>query len=109
MKRKIFIKVYSSEADNRAIKDLAAALRIPVSKLCRDAVLGIKLSGPPPMVPQVNRQTYLELSRIGNNLNQIALAMNQKLPVPGTDVNSALAGLVQALKTVRSQVVGQSQ
>lgn len=63
---------------------------------------------PRPLIPEVNRETYLELGRIGNNLNQQtrachqALHEGQTLPVSPEQIEAVAAQVEQ----VRLAVLG---
>ncbi len=46
---------------------------VPRAVFVRQAVEGVKISPP---IPQINIETRVELSKIGNNLNQIARILN---------------------------------
>lgn len=77
----------------------------------RREILGKDVAAPSrPPVPEVNRQLYLELGRIGNNLNQqakachIALQQGQSLPVnPET-----IAAVADKVNQVRLALLGAS-
>jgi hypothetical protein len=68
-------------------------------------VLGAVLPKVP--APKVDQDTYLALSRIGNNLNQIARRINSPHEViPGSnEIQTSLAELEEALKRVRLGVL----
>ena len=51
------------------LQEVSSNVQISVSECVRRAAFGRKL--PPPPVPSINREAYVELSRIGNNLNQM--------------------------------------
>ena len=53
-----------------------AASRLSLSEFIRAAALRRRL--PPQAAPEVNRRTYEELARIGNNLNQLARAVHAR-------------------------------
>lgn len=54
-------------------------------------------------VPTVNRDTYLELARIGNNVNQLAKAANQ---AGYQNDNEALGKLWDLIQQTRRELVG---
>lgn len=100
---KRYIKVTVNAQEEAAIKALAAGIGQPVSKICREAVLGRDLPKPAPVVPAINRDAYIQLCGVANNLNQIAHVMNTG---GSTDVNNALVALANAVKTMRNQLIG---
>lgn len=56
------------------------------------------LGRPPRMVPELNRQAWLELARLAGNLNQLAQAVNQgRKDLPQVDFE-ALRALTQQLR-----------
>lgn len=61
------ITVRFSDVELVALFEKADRLRLPPSDLLRRAALGQKL---PRAVPEINLKTYLELGRVGNNVNQ---------------------------------------
>lgn len=62
------------------------------------------LSAVPNIVPALNREAWLELSRVGSNLNQIARVLNSD-PVIAPATIEALA---QSLKEFRLALIGGS-
>lgn len=57
------------------------------------------LSKPPRTIPELNRQAWLELSRLAGNLNQLARAVNEGRgrDLPQVDFEG-LRGLIQRLR-----------
>lgn len=62
------------------------------------------LSAPPRIVPELNREAWLELSRVGSNLNQIARVLNTD-PVIDPSTVEALA---RSLREFRLALIGGS-
>lgn len=61
------------------------------------------LSAPPRIVPELNQQAWLELSRLAANLNQLSRAVNEgRLERPLVD----LAELRQQVQKLRQQLLG---
>lgn len=50
---------------------------VSYSRYIRAGLFGYPRPRPRPIIPQVNRFTYIELSRIGNNINQQSTAINK--------------------------------
>jgi len=69
------IRLTTDERDSLQIT--AQSRGLSLSAFVRTIVLGLKLPTATP--PEINRRTYLELARIGNNLNQLARAVNSGL------------------------------
>ena len=70
--RKIFsIRLSSKERQSIEIKADSAGMKL--GEYIRATVLEQKI---PPSIPETNRKIYIELRRIGNNINQIARAVN---------------------------------
>lgn len=76
LKRQKF-DVYLSAEDLAAIRDNAAAVRMPLRTFIRQAAIGRRLRA---RVPVADREAAEQLARIGNNLNQIAHALNSGAP-----------------------------
>ena len=83
----------ATKDEAKQIKAKAKIRGISPGEFCRVAALGKKL--PAGIVPELNRKSWMELSRIGNNLNQIAKNLNQG----GGD-----SGLVPVLEDLKSQI-----
>lgn len=59
----------------------------------------------PPYIPAINRQAYVELSRLGSNLNQVVRAFNAigSSPEYMADIQSLLAELRLSLIQLRKE------
>jgi len=69
--------------------------------------IALKRRMPPGCAPEVNRETYNQLRRVGNNLNQLAHSINSGSNPVGIDPN--LLGELRALvKEIGFQVLGAS-
>ncbi|MCP3960549.1 MAG: MobC family plasmid mobilization relaxosome protein [bacterium] len=69
------VTVRFTAADYQALKERALEDRAPVSELIRHAAL--KLPALPARRPLVDRDLINQLSRLGNNLNQLTRLMHQ--------------------------------
>ena len=101
------VRLTLGERDQLA--ETARGLGISISTYIRQVVLSRPL---PPRravrpIPEVNRETYHALGRVGGLLNQIALRMNERRGEDGADdlleVLQTVAGLLSA---VRAEVLG---
>jgi hypothetical protein len=62
---------------------------------------------PPKPAPEVNQNTYQELARIGNNLNQFLRALHEgKIPFVNPASLTELMELKRVLKVIGLQVLG---
>ncbi|MEO0487928.1 MAG: plasmid mobilization relaxosome protein MobC [Cyanobacteria bacterium J06659_2] len=73
------IPIRLTPTEHTTVQQQAGALSL--SEFFRRAGLGLKIPTPRPRptVPAINRQTYLELGHIGNNLNQLTKACHTAL------------------------------
>ena len=77
-------------------------LKLSPAELLRRAALGQKV---PPSIPDINVQTYVELGRIGNNLNQFLKSFHLgQVTTPPAGLVEELAELIRrARREVRGQ------
>lgn len=83
----------ASTSEALKIRSLARSRGIPPGKFCRLAALGKKLPGAMP--PAINFKTWVELGRIGQNLNQVV----KQIHLVGDD-----SGLISILEELRSEI-----
>jgi hypothetical protein len=62
------------EEERRLIERIGG---VSYSQYIRAGLFGYPRPRPRPIIPQVNRLTYIELNRIGNNINQQSAAINR--------------------------------
>lgn len=96
----------ASTEDAAAIRDLAAAQRISISRLLRDSALGRPIPPPPPAIPEINRRIYGELARTAANLNQIAHHLNAGGTIEAGRITEQIGKLAVALRTIRAELIG---
>ena len=96
MARTAVVPVRLTPDERDRLKELARESKISLSDYVRRTVLSKRL--PAKAAPEVNRQTYQELARVGNNLNQVARALNSGQAF-GLDPKmlDALCGLVKEI------------
>jgi Bacterial mobilisation protein (MobC) len=75
--RTAVIPVRLTPTEHTHLKEVATTSRTTLSEFIRRAALKRRL--PPPPVPEVNRQTYAELAKIGHNLNQLVRQLHAKV------------------------------
>lgn len=103
-KRQIF-PLRLSPSERLELENKAAGAGLKLSQYLRQTGLRRKMR---PRVPEINRETYLELGRIGNNLNQLTKVCHIALK-QGTDCNidiNLLRSLGDKLDQVRLSVIG---
>lgn len=99
------IRLRVTEAEARAIKDLAVARGLSLSDLVRRAALGVRM--PARSFDQTHAavlaQTLGELGRVGGNLNQITRRANAgKLSGHDAELSCTLSGI----DTLRERIRG---
>ncbi len=101
--RKIF-PLLLSPSERVELERRAAEAGMKLSEYLRRAGLKRKRRA---RVPDINRQTYIELGRIGNNLNQIAKACHLNPSVGGCHLDpNLLQSLCDQLDQVRLELLG---
>ncbi|AGA79731.1 plasmid mobilization relaxosome protein MobC [Echinicola vietnamensis] len=78
-KRNIKFTFRMTEEEVRLLGSLCEVAAMPAADVVRACVFKNRL--PKAKVPKLDRQTYVELKRIGNNINQIARQLNSKFEV----------------------------
>ena len=69
-----------TEEEMEFLERLSGYSGLPPAEVIRSSVFKNRL--PKAKVPLLDRQAYLELKRIGNNINQIAKHYNSRITVP---------------------------
>lgn len=98
----IWIKVRASSAERARWRELAAARGVSLSELIRSRLDRTRLR-PRREAPPVARDLLRELARIGNNLNQLARAANQREPVTATALLARLIEIDRELAGLRAE------
>lgn len=80
--RSAVVPVRFTKGEREVLKGFADTHCLSLSEYVRALAFGRKL--PRPAMPEINRQTYLEITRVGNNLNQLVRGANNGL-VTGVD------------------------
>ena len=96
-----------SPSERAVLEEKAKSCGLKLSAYLREAGLKKKISSRVNRVPEINRATYVELGRIGNNINQIAKAANISVKRGmGCNVNPReLSALLALLKQIRLEVM----
>ena len=87
------VEIRFSDDEAAGLAAQAEAVGLEKSEYVRRLVAGAEVRAAT-VIPPVNRSTYAELARVGNNLNQLAKAAN------AAGAPAALAENLQALRTV---------
>ncbi|WP_414624963.1 plasmid mobilization protein [Calothrix sp. CCY 0018] len=95
----ISLRLTEEEKEVWEAKAEEAGLGNNLSKFIRYCVENRHIAPP---APAINSDTYAELGRIGNNINQIAYAINRAVKM-GEPVNTSLAE-IEALKPLLQEV-----
>ena len=107
MARSAVVPIRFTVDERDALLKRARESRLSLSEWVRRAVFSRKL--PPQAAPEVNRETYQELARVGNNLNQLVRAIHRgELPQTSLGRLPELEGLRVLLKEIGLQVLGVS-
>jgi len=103
--RSSVIPVRFTPEERNALHSSSQKIHVSLSEYIRRAALKRRLPNPP--VAEVNLETYQELSRIGNNLNQLVRSIHEgKFAQIDLAIVTNLSGLV---KQVGFQVLGETK
>lgn len=93
-------------SERKTMEQKASAANLKLSEYLRAAGLN-KTIRSQPKVPEINRATYVELGRIGNNINQLTKAAHASLKRGGSgNVNVAeLSELSALIKRMRLEIL----
>lgn len=73
-RRTVCKRFYLSEAEDARLAELCQG--VSLSAFVRSKVFGTGVSRPRAIVPQIDRETYIQLTHLRSNVNQIAKAVN---------------------------------
>lgn len=97
-----------SKAERAALEEKASEAGLKLSAYLREAGLSKTVQKRNNFIPQINRETYVELGRIGININQLAKAANTSV-LKGLECNintNELENLLALLQEMRLAVLG---
>ena len=98
MLRRYFIGVRCSEDELKFLRARALECGLPVSTFLRTVGLGVT---PARRRNALTQDAIHQLSRAGNNLNQIARRLNSNQPVPHGEITESLRRLWAAFDRIR--------
>lgn len=96
------IGVRVNNLERNLLQDKARKMGMSPSQWLRHAALARKLPKQP--APELNRQAYSELARVGSNLNQLTKASHGGIILE--DIGELLQDLLALLSKVRLQLIG---
>lgn len=92
------ISVWMNEQEYRHLRKQAEIAGLGIDPFIRSLVSGVQLR---PRPPDAYAALLLELSAIGNNINQIAHNTNAKKAAEAADISEAVKLAYQALRLVK--------
>lgn len=95
------VEIRTSLEEKRKWQALAENRGVSLSELVRSLLNGQRLRKRGP-VPKVHPDLLRELARVGNNLNQIAHAVNRRDPVPASALLIRLIEIDRELAALRA-------
>lgn len=98
--RKNFVNIRLSDDELKAIDSYRKETKLSRSTYMRETAIG----NPPRVIPSVNRNQWVELSRLASNLNQ--LAYEAHLGCFHSETESVIKDTLQILREVRNLLVG---
>ncbi|MCV3214050.1 MobC family plasmid mobilization relaxosome protein [Plectonema radiosum NIES-515] len=106
----VSLRLTEEEKEAWEAKALAAGMGNNISKFIRYCVEHDRIYIAPP-VPAINEHIYIELGRIGNNINQIAYAINRAVKLGeaiaiAADPRSEIEALKPLLLEVKQMLLG---
>lgn len=104
MARKAVVPIRYTTEERECLYEAARSVGLSLSEFVRRSALKRPL--PKASSPEVNRETYRELCRIGNNLNQLMRAIHEG-KVDGLDL-AQLSELKALVKNIGLQTIGVS-
>ena len=82
------ISIRLTDAERRKLSQICAVSGLPVSAAVREMIGGVTIRQRP---PQELHDLYVEINRIGNNINQIARTVNARGFASGEDIAAITA------------------
>jgi hypothetical protein len=106
LKRTITVTTWLNREERERLDILCKATRMRRGELLRTAALSFGWEVRKPVIPEINVKAWVDLSRVGSNLNQIAKHLNQGKMVGTGEIQRVLKEVHQELKEVRLSLLG---
>ncbi|OLP17445.1 hypothetical protein BST81_16785 [Leptolyngbya sp. 'hensonii'] len=93
--------------DSRELKELAHRCfnqGMDQSEYIRCCVFGYPMPRPRPVMPQINRGIYIELGRVGNNLNQLTRAVHTAILKGQQPITSRVNEVMAIVQSTKQKV-----
>ena len=104
--RRHTVKVSLNDAELEQLKEKSEGRSL--GKFCREAALGGTVQERSmQQVPIVNREKWMELGRVGSNLNQIARHLNRGEWIEGDAIQETVEETLVELRRLRQELIGQ--
>lgn len=104
MARSAVVPVRLSPEERQALFEKAKSVGVSLSEFVRRSALGRRMPPAPP--PKINLDLYQQLSRIGNNLNQVARKIHEGTVLVDLELVSTITELKGVVKEVGMKVLG---
>ena len=104
MVRSAVVPIRFSVEERKALFERAKNFGVSLSEFVRRAALGRRMPPAPP--PQINREIYEQLCRIGNNLNQVVRKIHEGAVSMDLELVGTLSELKAVVKDVGFKVLG---
>jgi len=102
--RLLTVSTKVSLADLSALEEKASQAGLTMSSYVRQAAVAGQVQ-PRTVIPEINRQDWGELGRLANNINQIAIRVNQGGTIGASDY-AVLAEICRHLGQIRAAILG---
>lgn len=104
--RRHTVKVSLNDAELERLTQKAQGRSL--ATYCREAALGGSAPASPLLaVPPVNREKWMELGKVGSNLNQIARHLNRGEWVEADAIQQTVEATLAELRKLRRELTGQ--
>ena len=98
------VTIRLTDSEYRHLRQEATKSEHTMSALVRARLAGRVIKAKQPPIPEINRQAYCQLVRVGNNLNQIAKRLNSGLYAQ--ELKTALDDVREAVRVVGLGIYG---
>ena len=104
--RRHTVKVSLNDAELEQLKTKAQGKSL--ATFCRESALGdTQKKGSLQNVPSINRQKWMELGRVGSNLNQVARHLNRGEWLEAEAIQATVEETLAELRQLRQELLGE--